>query len=166
MVERGDQTQASSSTKVNHIAECLKAVEDYRGQRISKWDAIAQISAAISDATVSTNSEQRATTGGTYLAMLNEHEETLTNAHICRRQGRGRDDRENSERGENTARENESEHSPSRSRSPLSKRRKVNESLYAWKIHKLIAPVTSGYPFDPSIRWNIVVSRFHLIDGF
>ena len=25
---------------------------------------------------------------------------------------------------------------------------------------------TSGYPFDPSIRWNIVVSRFHLTDGF
>ena len=25
---------------------------------------------------------------------------------------------------------------------------------------------TLGYPFDPPIRWNIVVSRFHLIDGF
>ena len=25
---------------------------------------------------------------------------------------------------------------------------------------------TLGYPFDPSIRWNIVVSRFHPIDGF
>ena len=25
---------------------------------------------------------------------------------------------------------------------------------------------TLGYPFDSSIRWNIVVSRFHLIDGF
>ena len=25
---------------------------------------------------------------------------------------------------------------------------------------------TLGYQFDPSIRWNIVVSRFHLIDGF
>ena len=37
------------------------------------------------------------------------------------------------------------------------------------ELHQL-APVstlgTSGYPFDPSIRWNIVVSRFHLIDGF
>ena len=25
---------------------------------------------------------------------------------------------------------------------------------------------TLGYQFDPSIRWNIVVSRFHLIDEF
>ena len=25
---------------------------------------------------------------------------------------------------------------------------------------------TLGYPFDPSIRWNIVVSRFHIIDMF
>ena len=25
---------------------------------------------------------------------------------------------------------------------------------------------TLGYQFDPSIGWNIVVSRFHLIDGF
>ena len=25
---------------------------------------------------------------------------------------------------------------------------------------------TSGYPIDLSIRWNIVVSEFHLIDGF
>ena len=29
-----------------------------------------------------------------------------------------------------------------------------------------VSGCTSGYPFDPSIRWNIVVSRFHLIDGF
>ena len=26
--------------------------------------------------------------------------------------------------------------------------------------------ITLGYQFDPSTRWNIVVSRFHLIDGF
>ena len=25
---------------------------------------------------------------------------------------------------------------------------------------------TLGYPFDPSIRWNIVVSRFHSFDRF
>ena len=25
---------------------------------------------------------------------------------------------------------------------------------------------TLGYPFDPSIRWHMVVSRFHLIDRF
>ena len=33
-----------------------------------------------------------------------------------------------------------------------------------------VGPISSsstlGYQFDPSIRWNIVVSRFHLIDGF
>ena len=30
-----------------------------------------------------------------------------------------------------------------------------------------LAPnLTSGYPIDPLIRWNIVVSGFHIIDGF
>ena len=141
MVEHGDQTQSSSTTQVSHIAECLKAVEDYRGRQISKWDAIAQVSAAIAAASASTTSEQRATAGGTYLAMLDEHDQALANAHNRGRQGRNRDDSEDSERGENAARANGSRHSRSRSRSPSSKRRKVNESLYAWKIHELIAPV-------------------------
>ena len=33
-------------------------------------------------------------------------------------------------------------------------------------ISHLAIPITLGYQFDPSIRWNIVVLRFHLIDGF
>ena len=81
MVEHGDQTQSSSTTQVSHIAECLKAVEDYRGRQISKWDAIAQVSAAIAAASASTTSEQRATAGGTYLAMLDEHDQALANTH-------------------------------------------------------------------------------------
>jgi len=141
MVEHVDQTQASASTQIDHVADCLKAVEEYRGRRISKWDAIAQVSTAIASASASTNSEQRAAAGGTYLAMLDEHDRTLANAHIRGRPELRRDDSEHSERGRNADRENGSQHSPSRSRSPSTKRRKVNESLYAWKIHELIAPV-------------------------
>ena len=140
MVEHVDQTQSSSSSQVNHIAECIKAVEDYRGQEISKWDAIAQVTAAIASSASGTTSEQRAAAGATYLAMLDEHDRTLASAHNRGRQGRNRDDSETSEQGENIARADGSRQSLSRSRSPASKRRKVNESLYAWKIHELIAP--------------------------
>ena len=82
MVEHVNQTQASTSTQVDHVTDCLKAVEEYRGRQISKWDAIAQVSTAIASATASMNSEQRAAAGGTYLAMLDEHDRTLANAHI------------------------------------------------------------------------------------
>ena len=44
MVEHGDETWASS-TQVDHATECIKAVEDYRGQQISKWNTIMQVSA-------------------------------------------------------------------------------------------------------------------------
>ena len=76
MVEHADQsqTQASTSAQADHVAECVKAVADYRGNQISKWGAIAQISAAISSATASTNKEQQAAAGGTYLVMLDEHD--------------------------------------------------------------------------------------------
>ena len=53
MVEHVNQTQASTSTQVDHVTDCLKAVEEYRGRQISKWDAIAQVSTAIASATAS-----------------------------------------------------------------------------------------------------------------
>jgi hypothetical protein len=40
------------------VANCLKAVESYRGQSISKWEAITQIGSAIQSATASTDDEQ------------------------------------------------------------------------------------------------------------
>jgi hypothetical protein len=89
MVEHGDQTQSSSSTQDIHIAECLKAVEDYRGQRISKWDAIEQVTTAIASASASTTREQRAAAGGTYLGMLDEHDRVLADAHNHGRQRHG-----------------------------------------------------------------------------
>ena len=89
MVEHGDlsQTQVSSSAQTDHVMECVKAIVDYRGNQISKWGAIAQIYAAISSATASTNEEQQATTGGTYLAMLDEHDRILASVHACGRRG-------------------------------------------------------------------------------
>ena len=89
MVEHADQTQAFSSTQVDHVMECLEVVEDYRGQRISKWDTIAQVSTAILSAAASMNSEQHSAAGKMFLAMLNKHDWTLANAHICRQQGLG-----------------------------------------------------------------------------
>jgi hypothetical protein len=142
MVEHGDQSQTPESTSTwnDHVAECTKAVEDYRGKRVGKWAAIAQISTAISSAAASTSSDQRAAAGETYLAMLDEHDRILASAHTRGRQGLGRNDSDDEGLEENSAGENRSRRSLSRSRSPSSKRRKIDESLYAWKLQELLAP--------------------------
>jgi hypothetical protein len=142
MVEYADQsqTQASSSTQHDHIAECIKAIADYRGKRVSKWAAIAQISTALSSAAATTNSDQRATAGETYLAMLDEHDRILASAHTRGRQGLRQSDSDEEEPEENPAGEDRARRSLSRSRSPSSKRHKVDETLYAWKVQELLAP--------------------------
>ena len=98
MVEHGDlsQTQASSSAQTDHVAECVKAIADYMGNRISKWAAITQISAAISSATT-TNEEQRATARGTYLAMLDEHDGIVASTHARGRRETARYDDDDDE---------------------------------------------------------------------
>ena len=143
MVEHGDlsQTQASSSVQTNHVAECVKAIADYRGKRISKWGAVAQISGAISTATASTNEEQRATAGETYLAMLDEHNRILTSPHARGRRGTDRYDSDDGEPDEDPTGENRGRRSLSRSASPSSKRHKIDETLYAWKEQELLAPI-------------------------
>jgi len=73
-------SQTSFSIPDESIAACLKAVEEYRGQNISKWEAITQIVSAIHSATASTDNEQRSTAGGTYLAMLDENDQLLAKA--------------------------------------------------------------------------------------
>ena len=62
------------------VDNCLKAVEDYRGCNISKWDAITQIASVITSVTASTDNAQRSTAGATYLAMLDKHDHTLARA--------------------------------------------------------------------------------------
>src|SRR5882762_3600535 len=93
---------------------------------------------AIQSATASTDDEQRSTAGGTYLAMLNEHDQLLAKASS---QGFRRAEPED-ERGSTFEEEfngkTRSKRSPSRSESPESKRRKFNESLYAWKVQEEI----------------------------
>jgi hypothetical protein len=61
MSENGNQSQ--TSTQDEHVVDCVRAVEDYRGQQINKWEVIMQISTAIHFATASVNDEQRTTTG-------------------------------------------------------------------------------------------------------
>jgi hypothetical protein len=56
MSEHEDQTEPP--TEEDHVVDCIKAVDDYRGQNISKWEAVSQISAAIRSATASTDNEQ------------------------------------------------------------------------------------------------------------
>ena len=98
MVEHGDlsQTQVSSSAQTDHVAECVKAIADYRGNRISKWAAIAQISTAISSATTM-NKEQQATAGGTYLTMLDEHDRIVASTHARGRREANRYDNDDGE---------------------------------------------------------------------
>ena len=39
--------------------------------------------------------------------------------------------------------------------------------LIFWSLGEhLVNNFTSGYPIDPSVRWYLVVSEFHLIDRF
>ena len=54
MSEHGDQSNSPSPQE--HVITCLKAVEEYRGQAITKWEAIAQISTAIQSTTAITDS--------------------------------------------------------------------------------------------------------------
>jgi hypothetical protein len=140
MVEHGDpsQTQASSSAQTDHVADCIKTIADYRGNRISKWTAISQISGAITSATTASE-EQRATAGGTYLAMLDEHDGIVTSAHARGRRETARYDDDDDE-PDDPAGANRSRRSLSRSASPSTKRYKIDETLYAWKEQELLAP--------------------------
>jgi hypothetical protein len=147
MSEHEDQTRPL--TEEDHVVDCIKAVDDYRGQNISKWEAVSQISAAIRSATASTDNEQRATAGGTYLAMLDEHDRAIVNASSRGQQGLEPSSDENYEQEEDLDGEVRSKHSRlSRSCSPSSKRHKFSESLYAWKIQEEIAPT----PLSPNLE--------------
>ena len=87
MTEHEIQTETPSQE--GHIADCLKAIEDYRGKNISKWEAITQISTTIRLATASMDNGQRSTAGDTYIAMLDEHDRLFTGANS---QGQPRDE--------------------------------------------------------------------------
>ena len=132
-------TEPQSPAPDEGAANCLKAVEDYREQHISKWEAVFQIASAIRSVTASTNDEQGSTAGDTYLAMLDEHDNLLTRASSRGRQGEEQVNGE--ERSEVADAEARSKRSLSRSSSPESKRRKVDESLYAWRVREEIAPI-------------------------
>ena len=132
MSENGDQHEPSVQDE--GVTDCLKAVENYRGSHISKWDAISQITTAIRSSTASTDDEQRASAGGTYLAMLDEHDNLL--ARASNRGQQGGDQYEDSACGET-----KSKRPRSQSGSPESKRRKIDETLYAWKVREEINPL-------------------------
>ena len=57
MSEHGNQTETPNQE--GHVTDCLKAIEEYRGQSISEWEAISQISATIRLTTASMDNEQR-----------------------------------------------------------------------------------------------------------
>src|SRR6202050_1582397 len=126
MSEHGSQPEFESPNQDGHVANCLKAIDEYRGRNISKWEAITQISTAIQSATASTDNEQRSTAGDTYLAMLDEHDRLLTSAGSRGQHGIEQDSDEPNEHQENTNGEARGKRScsPSRSESPTPKRRK------------------------------------------
>ena len=134
-------SQIGSPIPDKNIDNCLKAVEDYRSQDITKWEAITQIASAIQSATASTDNEQRSTAGSTYLAMLDEHDQLLANASARgRRQPEPSAERNSAYEEDFNGEDWVSKRSFSPSESPESKRRKFDESLYAWKIQEEIAP--------------------------
>ena len=79
MSDHEDQTEPHS-TKGDLTVDCVKAIDNYRGENISKWEAVSQISATIQSATASMDIGQRASAGETYLAMFNEHDQSLVDA--------------------------------------------------------------------------------------
>ena len=114
-----------------HVANRLKAIEDYRGQSISKWEAISQICTAIWSTTASTDNKQRSTAGDTYLAMLDKHDWLLARASTQGQSGVKPYDKEVYEcQGEFNGK-TRSKQSASRSGSPTPKNRKFDESCYA-----------------------------------
>ena len=142
MSDHEDQTEPQS-IESDLTVDCVKAVDDYRGESISKWEAVSQISAAIRSATASTDNGQRASAGETYLAMLDEHDRSLVDAGTRGYQRVEQRTSENDEQEDIFDGEVGSKHSRlSRSSSPSSKRHKFTESLYAWKIQEEIAPTT------------------------
>jgi hypothetical protein len=52
------EDQTGPPTEEDHVVNCIKAIDDYRGQNISKWEAVTQISAAIQSATASMDNKQ------------------------------------------------------------------------------------------------------------
>jgi hypothetical protein len=138
----------STATPEDHIAICVKAVIDYRGQEIGKWEAISRILGAIESTASSTDIEQRTAAGETYLAMLDEHDRLLSKASSRGMQGSNQVEDEDRGSEENLVREDRSQSATSRSNSPVSIRRKIDESLYAWKTQDQIAPA----PLSPSLE--------------
>src|ERR1700722_6154078 len=78
MSQHGDHSTTPDQDEFT--TQCIKAIEDYRGQSITKWEAITPILDALQSATASMNSGQRSTAGGTYLGMLDKHNRFVTGA--------------------------------------------------------------------------------------
>ena len=76
MFEDGNPTETPNQEAL--VADCLKTVEDYRGENISKWEAVSQIFGAIWSTTASADSQQRSAAGDTYLAMLTKEHKSTT----------------------------------------------------------------------------------------
>jgi hypothetical protein len=81
---------------------------------------------------------QQASAGGTYLAMLDEHDKLFAQASN-RGQHRGIGEEQHEEYTDGEA---GSKHSCSSSNSPEPKHQKFSESLYAWKVREEITPIT------------------------
>jgi len=79
------EDQDESPSQYEHISSCIKAIDDYWAQNISKWEVITQISNSLQLTTASMDSKQRTTARGTYLAMLDKHDQMLagTGSHGC-----------------------------------------------------------------------------------
>jgi len=77
------------------ITICVKVIEDYRGQRISKWEAVSQIASALQSVTTGTDNKQISTAGNTYLAMLDEHNKLLAHASVQGQRDSGQSNRGN-----------------------------------------------------------------------
>jgi len=112
--------QVESPVQEEHIVNCIKSIDDYRGQNISKWEAVLQISSALQLATASMDIEQRTTARRTYLTMLDEHDQMLTSASAHGGQGPNQIEDGNNEQEEEFIGENGTKHSQSQSSLPSS----------------------------------------------
>jgi hypothetical protein len=132
-LKTGFADEAGSPAPDESVTNCLQAVEDYRGQHISKWEAISKIATTIQSTTASTDNEQQTTAGDTYLAMLDKHNSLLSKAS---NRGHLEHQQDNEEEGyeEDINPMAKSKHSLSWSSSPESKWCKFDETLYAWKV--------------------------------
>ncbi len=126
------------------VAKCTAAVEEYRGNKISKIRAISSILDGISEAASITDQDQRDQAAGSYLGMLDQHD--ISRVQAASRGSRDisgeREQLKGQEGGSSVipeVRDKRPRSSSTGAKFGSSKRRAADETLYPWSVREEIS---------------------------